>query len=231
VARKNRHNAAFVVGAVIGGLGGAAAALWKTPYSGQELRMKLTGGGTTSESGVEVRELRATPGQERSFKGKLLSTVESTLAPVVGVKLGKTANESGQVSTGTSSVVTGKQMESTTSMGPGAGSRPSSEPLPQSGWFGSSGAAAPPASPSDDEVGAQADRDAGGNVGVTPVEPEAEVPSRMSSPTSPAPDDSAASVEDLTKPQTNLVPDALQQQQAQLKPKPFPKLGGTEPTN
>jgi hypothetical protein len=194
--------------------------------------MKLTGGEKASgREGVEVRELGATPAQERSFKNKLLSTVESTLAPVVGVQLGKTANDSGQVTTATGGVATGQPMESTTSMGPGAGSRPSTETLPQSGWFGSSGTAAPPASPGDDEVGAQADRDAGGNAGVTPVEPEAEVPSPMSSPTSPAPDDSAASIDQLTKPQTNLVPDALQQEPGQLKPKPFPKLGGTEPSS
>jgi gas vesicle protein len=228
VANKNRHNAAFVVGAVLGGLGGAAAALWKTPYTGAELRRKLTGA-TKSSGNVEVREIRATPGQERSFKDKLLSTVEHTLAPVVGVQLGKTANDTGQASPGTGSVSTGQQMDSLTSMGPGAGSRPSTDTVPSSGSFSGGGTAAPPASPNDDEVGAQADRDAGGNAGVTPVDPGAEEPSRMSPPTSPAPDDSAASVEDLTRPQINLVPDAVQQQQGEMKP--FPKLGGTEPSS
>jgi len=78
---KTRHNAAFVVGSVVGGLVGAGVALWKTPYAGSELRSMLTGG---SASGEPPR-----------FSSKLLTRVENTLAPVVGVKLGKTANDSG----------------------------------------------------------------------------------------------------------------------------------------
>jgi gas vesicle protein len=229
VANKNRHNAAFVVGAVLGGLGGAAAALWKTPYTGEELRMKLTGGGRTSHSSdVETRAVSATPAQERSFKDKVLSTVESTLAPVVGVKLGKTANEGGSVTAGTSRVSTGQNLEPTTSMGPGAGARPSTETVPASGSFRGNATGEPPARPSDDEVGYRNDRDAGGNANVTPVDEDAEVPSRMSSPTEPVPEDAAASVEDLTKPQINLVPDAFQEQKGEMRP--FPKLGGTEPS-
>lgn len=38
-----RHNAAFVVGSILGGVAGAAAALWKTPQSGPELRARLAG--------------------------------------------------------------------------------------------------------------------------------------------------------------------------------------------
>jgi hypothetical protein len=88
VAKKS-HNAAFVVGSVLGGLVGAGVALWKTPYSGPELRSMLTGegagqAGTTTSRGEPLR-----------FSGKLLSQVENTLAPVVGVRLGKTANDSG----------------------------------------------------------------------------------------------------------------------------------------
>jgi gas vesicle protein len=90
VANK-RHNAAFVVGSVLGGLVGAGVALWKTPYSGPELRSMLTGGpgeghtaGTTTASDEPLR-----------FSSRLLSQVENTLAPVVGVRLGKTANDSG----------------------------------------------------------------------------------------------------------------------------------------
>lgn len=50
-----RHNAAFVVGSILGGVAGAAAALWKTPQSGPELRAKLAerlgmGGGTTGRA-------------------------------------------------------------------------------------------------------------------------------------------------------------------------------------
>jgi len=86
---KTRHNAAFVVGSVLGGLVGAGVALWKTPYSGSELRTMIAGGSASQDgTGAMVSEpLR--------FSSKLLSQVENTLAPVVGVKLGKTANDSG----------------------------------------------------------------------------------------------------------------------------------------
>jgi hypothetical protein len=100
VARNNRHNAAFVVGSVLGAVAGAAVALWKTPYTGEELRAKLTGGGTSHEtSGAQTYVASPSPGttvrEQRSIKDKVISGVEKTLAPVVGVELGKTANASG----------------------------------------------------------------------------------------------------------------------------------------
>lgn len=86
---RNRHNAAFVVGSVLGGVAGAAIALWKTPYSGAELRERIAGG---SGSGTTMTGAGGGSAEPR-FSSKLLSTVENTLAPVVGVKLGKTAHE------------------------------------------------------------------------------------------------------------------------------------------
>jgi gas vesicle protein len=99
VARNNRHNAAFVVGSVLGAVAGAAVALWKTPYTGEELRAKLVGG--TSHETTGAQTFVATPSagttvrEERSLKDKVISGVEKTLAPVVGVELGKTANAGG----------------------------------------------------------------------------------------------------------------------------------------
>lgn len=223
MARNNRHNAAFVVGAVLGGLAGSAAALWKTPYTGEELRTRIAGGGETGhDHDVDVRKVRTTNAYEPSLKDKVLSTVEHTLAPVVGVKLGKTANESGEVAPDSIYVSAGQQRSETTSMGPGAGTRPTQD------VFGRDRNAEPPASQASDEAVHQGDLESGGNANVTPVDPDDEVPSRMSSPTEPASDDSAASIEDLTKPQTDLVPDAFKHEQGKMNP--FPKLGGDEPS-
>jgi hypothetical protein len=103
VARNNRHNAAFVVGSVLGAVAGAAVALWKTPLTGEELRSKLTGAGSQQDTGTQAyrapvsigTSASARAGEERSLKDKVLSGVEKTLAPIVGVELGKTANGSG----------------------------------------------------------------------------------------------------------------------------------------
>lgn len=86
---RNRHNAAFVVGSVLGGLAGAAVALWKTPYSGAELRERITGG--TSDHTV-VTATGAAHDDAPRFSSRLLTSVENRLAPLVGVELGKTAN-------------------------------------------------------------------------------------------------------------------------------------------
>jgi gas vesicle protein len=107
VAKNNRHNAAFVVGSVLGAVVGAGAALWKTPYTGQELREKLTGGpqeasGTDTvvarpaDSAVSATSMSTTSARanQPSIKDKVLSSVEKTLAPIVGVELGKTASGS-----------------------------------------------------------------------------------------------------------------------------------------
>jgi gas vesicle protein len=100
VARNNRHNVAFVVGSVLGAVVGAAAALWKTPYSGEELRTKLSSGSAGKDTSSTAQTMGTTPtasaaSNQRSVKDKLLSGVEKTLAPVVGVELGRTANASG----------------------------------------------------------------------------------------------------------------------------------------
>lgn len=131
-----RHNAAFVVGSILGGVIGAAAALWKAPQTGEELRRTLTSGGEDEvRSGLVVSSVRtgsgrvldsartgsvrllssvkagstrvsradsgaseaASPGSTStaSFSNRVLSFVEKTAAPIVGVKLGQTANGSG----------------------------------------------------------------------------------------------------------------------------------------
>lgn len=65
--KREDHSAAFVVGAVVGGLAGALAVLWTTPKTGQEVREQLAGAmpalggpntlefGTTPESGATAR--------------------------------------------------------------------------------------------------------------------------------------------------------------------------------
>ena len=115
-----RHNAAFIVGSVLGGVVGAAAALWKAPRSGPELRAMVKeriggAGGTTVSTRVSsvVETSRApitstvsrgrdilnatrssetrTAGRASGIGGKALSFVEKATAPIVGVKLGQTA--------------------------------------------------------------------------------------------------------------------------------------------
>lgn len=129
-----RHNAAFVVGSVLGGVVGAAAALWKAPQTGDDLRHRLTsGGGDKARSGRVVSGVRTGSGRvlgsarsgwgrvagtgstaaETSssgstttvstgqFSNRMLSLVEKAAAPIVGVKLGRTANGSGPAASGT----------------------------------------------------------------------------------------------------------------------------------
>lgn len=125
VARNNRHNAAFVVGSVLGAVAGAAVALWKTPYTGEELRTKLTG--ASAQDGTEVQTYGAptstgtTAGEERSIKDKVLSGVEKTLAPIVGVELGKTANDSGTTTMDSGRMKVSPDYGSTASTGATAG--------------------------------------------------------------------------------------------------------------
>ena len=224
---KKRHNAAFVVGSIFGGLAGAAAALWKTPYSGAELRAKLTGGGKTANgSSTEGTAVVMATGQRehgQSFKGKVLSTVENKLAPIVGVQLGKTANDADSVRT----VVNNPVEPTTTSMGPGAGVRPDTRTVPAASSSDRYPGAAP-AYPDNDPVGYGEDESVGAGAGanVTPVDKGGGEPSRMSPPVTPASEDDAASVEDLTKPQIDLVPEAFKEEEGHMKP--FPKLGGNE---
>lgn len=89
---RQRHNAAFVVGSILGGVAGAAAALWKTPQSGAELRSQVTGRiGGVAGSVSSAGEARSTAGGS-GVGGKILSFAERAAAPIVGVKLGQTAN-------------------------------------------------------------------------------------------------------------------------------------------
>ncbi|MBA3274977.1 MAG: YtxH domain-containing protein [Chloroflexia bacterium] len=96
---KSRHRGAFVVGSVMGGAVGAVAALWKTPQSGEELRRKL---GFESEAAHGVAAAAKTVGHTagdvastaKPLPGRVLGLVERAAAPLVGVKLGQTANNS-----------------------------------------------------------------------------------------------------------------------------------------
>jgi len=100
-----RHRGAFVFGSILGGAVGAVAALWKTPQSGAELRRTLgfesevarritttaKGAGTTAAGAGQAA---------RPLPAKALGLVEQAVAPLVGVKLGHTANNSQPVRTG-----------------------------------------------------------------------------------------------------------------------------------
>ena len=81
----NKSNKGWIFGTVLGAVAGAAYALWKTPMSGEELRGKLAPGPVSTSSHAPA----ATSG---GFSDKIMSTVERTLAPIVGVELGRTAN-------------------------------------------------------------------------------------------------------------------------------------------
>lgn len=87
MAKSKNGNKTWIFGAVMGAVAGAAYALWKTPMSGEELRSKLSTG-PVNQNETTVSESAHTPGVGE----KLLSKVEHTLAPIVGVELGKTAN-------------------------------------------------------------------------------------------------------------------------------------------
>jgi len=82
-----RHTAAFIVGTVAGGLVGAAMALWKTPHTGDELRSAI----------ATVADPNSAFNTEPRRSSKVLGAVEYVLAPIVGVELGKTANDSGPI--------------------------------------------------------------------------------------------------------------------------------------
>ncbi len=86
MAKKSNGTKALVVGTVLGLVAGAAYALWKTPMSGKELRSKFM-------PEVERDTTASAPGT--GITDKVIGVVESTLAPLVGVELGKTANGSG----------------------------------------------------------------------------------------------------------------------------------------
>jgi len=96
---KSRNNGAFIIGAMLGGAVGAVAALWNTPQSGQELRRKLgfespAVVGATSAAKQAATTASSVAQSSGSLTGKALDLVERTAAPLVGVKLGQTANNS-----------------------------------------------------------------------------------------------------------------------------------------
>lgn len=96
---KGRHSGAFVFGSIVGGAVGAVAALWKTPQSGEELRRKLgfesevvqTVTGAAKQASASATSLAEAA---KPLPGKALGLVEKATAPLVGVKLGHTANNS-----------------------------------------------------------------------------------------------------------------------------------------
>lgn len=90
MAKKKNGNKMWIAGAVLGAVAGAAYALWKTPMSGQELRGRLASGPVAQRDDIST-DKTYTPGTA----DKILTRVEQTLAPLVGVELGKTANGNG----------------------------------------------------------------------------------------------------------------------------------------
>lgn len=86
MAKQKNSNKGWIIGSVLGAIGGAAYALWKTPMSGKQVRSKLAPGTTTHT---------AAGTSNNGFTGTMMNKVEHTLAPIVGVKLGQTANKTG----------------------------------------------------------------------------------------------------------------------------------------
>ena len=96
---KSRHNGAFIFGAMLGGAVGAVAALWNTPQSGAELRRKLgfeSEAATTVTTAAKQAASTATSVAQPAcpLPSRALGLVEQAAAPLVGVKLGQTANNS-----------------------------------------------------------------------------------------------------------------------------------------
>jgi hypothetical protein len=87
-----RNTGAFIAGGLIGGIVGAAVALWKTPASGAELRASLTGG-ERPEAVTYRAETVVGEAPERRFSNPVLGFVEKATAPIVGVELGKLAKD------------------------------------------------------------------------------------------------------------------------------------------
>ncbi len=88
---EQRHNTAFVVGAILGGIAGAAVTLWTTPRSGLELRGQMMGQGDDYAPGVEPAGGGGS--SDTSLSNRALGLVERAAAPLVGMRLGETANE------------------------------------------------------------------------------------------------------------------------------------------
>lgn len=90
-----RNTGAFIAGSVLGGIVGAAVALWKTPQSGPQLRASLSGG--ERHGAVPYRTQSGdVDTAERRFSNPVLGFVERATAPIVGVELGKLAKDDPQ---------------------------------------------------------------------------------------------------------------------------------------
>ena len=108
MARNN--TGAFIVGTILGGAVGAVAALWKTPQSGKDLRQMVglesepvhAVTGAVKASATRVKDVAenvsdtvadaATAG--RPITDVALELVGQATAPLVGVRIGQTANNS-----------------------------------------------------------------------------------------------------------------------------------------
>jgi gas vesicle protein len=106
----DNHTGAFIFGAILGGAVGAVAALWKTPQSGKQLRQTvglesepvLAVTGAVKSSAVKLRDvaddLSGTVAEAASSGRPLtdvaLDLVGQATAPLVGVRIGQTANNS-----------------------------------------------------------------------------------------------------------------------------------------
>ena len=85
-----RNTGAFIAGSVLGGIIGAAVALWKTPQSGPALRANLSGG---ERQGAVTYRSGDVDTADRRFSNPVLGFVEKAAAPIVGVELGKLAKD------------------------------------------------------------------------------------------------------------------------------------------
>lgn len=267
-----RHNAAFVVGSVLGGVIGAAAALWKAPQTGEEFRRSLTSGGGRGDearsarvvsglrtrsgpalSGVKTRLDRlpgigSTPTRSAStsastsaapFSNRVLSFVEKAAAPIVGVKLGQTANGSGPAAGETSGKVTpirGAATTTTTETERPAGNAEGDHDVPDHATFGtysgrstagtSSGEAA---ATSTGTSAGETDRLAGSTIDrtenldpATPSPASTEIPEGVPG--------HVPTTEELVTPTTPFVPEPNAPRQSSGTPRAFPETDVTNRT-
>jgi len=120
---KRSGGGAFFFGSVLGGVVGSLVALWTTPQSGQDLRRKLGLDQAASKASsvlptsgsADGSDERATTGSSTPLSARLLSPIERVTAPLVGVKLGQTANNSQPGYTGPATPITGSAPAATAS--------------------------------------------------------------------------------------------------------------------
>ena len=66
---RGNNSAAFVFGSLLGGLVGGAAALWKTPQTGEQLRAKLAGALTPGGGSSSTLDFSTAPVVDRATVG------------------------------------------------------------------------------------------------------------------------------------------------------------------